>query len=124
MVMIEAMACGTPVIAFRRGSSPEVIDEGVSGFLVGDVDEAVAAAGRVAESDRLLIRRQFEQRFSIERVAREYVRVYRSLPGVRKLTRSQRQNSHFVDTIADSPLGTSIQRRINVSSNLPTTRAL
>ena len=124
MVMIEAMACGTPVIAFRRGSSPEILDEGVSGFLVGDVDEAVVAAGRVGELDRLQIRRQFEQRFSIERVAREYLRIYRSLPGVRKLTRGQRQNSHFADTIADGPLGTSIQRRINVSSNLPTTRAL
>lgn len=123
LVMIEAMACGTPVIAFRKGSSPEVVDEGVSGFLVGDVDEAVAAAEKVTKLDRLQIRRQFEQRYSIERMAREYVRIYRSLPGVRKLARKARENSHFAETIADGPLGTSIQQRINVSSSLRATRA-
>jgi glycosyltransferase involved in cell wall biosynthesis len=84
MVMIEAMACGTPVVAFRRGSSPEVIDDGASGFLVGDVDEAVAAVRQAGELDRLQVRRRFEQRFSIERVALEYLRTYRSLQGVRE----------------------------------------
>jgi glycosyltransferase involved in cell wall biosynthesis len=117
MVMIEAMACGTPVIAFRRGSSPEVIDEGVSGVLVGDVNEAVAAVGRIAELDRLRIRRQFEKRFSIERVAREYLRIYRSLPGVQKRTRSTRQNSHVPVALTGG------QRMINVSSTLTTKRA-
>ena len=84
MVMIEAMACGAPVVAFRRGSSPEVIDDGASGFLVGDVDEAVAAVRQAAELDRLQVRLRFEQRFSIERVALEYLRTYRSLQGVRE----------------------------------------
>jgi glycosyltransferase involved in cell wall biosynthesis len=60
LVMIEAMACGTPVIAFRRGSAPEVIDDGVSGFLVDDVSQATAAARRVAELDRTHARAAFE----------------------------------------------------------------
>ena len=75
MVMIEAMACGTPVVAFRKGSSPEVIDEGASGFLVGDTDEAVAAVRQAAEFNRFRIRRRFEQRFSIELVALEHLKL-------------------------------------------------
>ncbi len=64
--MIEAIACGTPVIAFRRGSAPEVIDDGVSGFLVGDVSQAIAATRGVAELDRTLPRAAFECRFAIK----------------------------------------------------------
>jgi hypothetical protein len=73
------MACGTPVIAFRRGSAPEVIDDGVSGFLVDDVPQATAAVRRVAELDRTHARAAFERRFDIERTAREYVQIYRGL---------------------------------------------
>ena len=65
LVMIEAMACGTPVIAFRRGSAPEIIDEGVSGFLVDDVLQATAAARRVAELDRRLAARRCGARGNI-----------------------------------------------------------
>jgi glycosyltransferase involved in cell wall biosynthesis len=82
MVMIEAMACGTPVIAYRKGSVPEVIDEGVSGFLVSDVAEAAAVVKRIGRFDRTKARRSFEQRFTIERVAAEYLTIYRDLPGV------------------------------------------
>jgi glycosyltransferase involved in cell wall biosynthesis len=82
LVMIEAMACGTPVIAFRRGSTSEVIDQGVSGFLVDGPDEAVAAIGRLGQFDRFRARRRFEQRFTVERVAREYLKIYHRLPGV------------------------------------------
>jgi glycosyltransferase involved in cell wall biosynthesis len=82
LVMIEAMARGTPVIAFRRGSTPEVIDEGVSGFLVDSADDAVAAIRRLEGFDRLRARRRFEQRFTVERVAREYVDIYRRLLAV------------------------------------------
>ena len=85
IVMIEAMACGTPTIAFRKGSAPEVIDEAASGFLVANVDEAVAAAKRVGELDRLQARRCFERRFAIERVARDYLTIYIGLTGVRNL---------------------------------------
>ena len=79
--MIEAMACGTPMIAFPCGSVPEVIDHGVTGLLVEDVDEAVAAVPTAAAMDRGIVRATFERRFSIERVAADYLRVYLSLCG-------------------------------------------
>jgi glycosyltransferase involved in cell wall biosynthesis len=92
IVMIEAMSCGTPVIAFRRGSTEEVINHGVSGFLVDDLTEAVTAAERVGELDRSKIRLTFERRFTIERVASDYTRVYRGLPGLRAVDRRARRN--------------------------------
>jgi glycosyltransferase involved in cell wall biosynthesis len=92
IVMIEAMSCGTPVIAFRRGSTEEVIDHGVSGFLVDDLTEAVTAAERVGDLDRSKIRLTFERRFTIERVGSDYTRVYRSLPGLRAVDRRARRN--------------------------------
>ncbi len=79
IVQIEAMACGTPVIAWRRGSVPEVIDHGVTGFIVDRIEEAVAAVDKVSSLSRKAVRRGFERRFSIERVARDYIRVYESL---------------------------------------------
>jgi glycosyltransferase involved in cell wall biosynthesis len=79
LVMIEAMACGTPVIAWRCGSVPEVIDHGVSGYIVDDLDEAVAAIDWLNQLDRAAVRRQFERRFSVGRMTRDYVRIYRSL---------------------------------------------
>jgi glycosyltransferase involved in cell wall biosynthesis len=83
LVMIEAMACGTPVIAFKCGSVPEVLDDGVTGFIVRSVDQAVAAVERVGEIDREQVRAVFEHRYSAERMARDYLSIYRSLPGVR-----------------------------------------
>jgi glycosyltransferase involved in cell wall biosynthesis len=83
LVMIEAMACGTPIIAFRSGSTPEVIDDGVTGFLVDGVEAAAAAVGRLPELDRAEVRARFEQRFAIERVAQDYLKIYQDLPGVR-----------------------------------------
>jgi len=83
LVMIEAMACGTPVIAFRRGSVPEVIDHGVSGYVVDDIDEAVSAIDWLNQLDRAVVRRQFERRFSVERMASDYVRIYQGLTGNR-----------------------------------------
>jgi len=79
LVMIEAMACGTPVVAFRSGSVPEVIDHGVTGFIVEDEDEAVAAIKRLAELDRRTVRARFEERFSAKRMAEDYVRNYQTL---------------------------------------------
>jgi glycosyltransferase involved in cell wall biosynthesis len=76
LVMIEAMATGTPVIAFRRGSVPEIIDEGLAGFIVNGVDGAVAAIPRAAALDRSGVRRCFEERFSVERMARDYIEIY------------------------------------------------
>ena len=76
LVMIEAMANGTPVIGFRRGAVPEVIDVGVTGFLVDSVDDALAALPRALALDRKRIRCRFEERFSVERMARDYVALY------------------------------------------------
>ncbi len=84
LVMIEAMACGTPVIACRSGSTPEVIDDGVTGFLVDDVEAAAAAVARLPELNRAKVRARFDERFVIERVAKDYLKVYRELPGVRR----------------------------------------
>lgn len=81
LVMIEAMACGTPVIAFRRGSVGEVLEDGVTGFVVDTPDQAVEAATRVDALDRAAIRRQFEQRFTADRMARDYVAAYQRLLG-------------------------------------------
>ncbi len=79
LVMIEAMSCGTPVLAFRCGSVPELIDDGESGFIVDSIDEAVAAVGRLATIDRARVRRCFERRFSVERMAEDYERLYEEL---------------------------------------------
>lgn len=79
LVLIEAMACGTPVIAFRCGSVPEVIEDGVTGFIVDDLDGAVAAVRRVHTLDRRRIRREFEHRFSASRMAHDYVSLYEHL---------------------------------------------
>jgi glycosyltransferase involved in cell wall biosynthesis len=79
LVMIEAMACGTPVIAYRHGSVPEVIDEGVTGFVVDSEEEAVRAVRRLGEIDRRQVRACFERRFTAKRMATEYVALYERL---------------------------------------------
>ena len=79
LVMIEAMACGTPVVAWRRGSVPEVLEDGVTGYLVESIDDAVSATMRVSSLSRARCRATFEKRFTAERMAREYVSVYEQL---------------------------------------------
>jgi glycosyltransferase involved in cell wall biosynthesis len=79
VVLIEAMACGTPTIAFRRGSTPEVIEDGVTGFLVDSVEEAVEAVGRLDTLSRDRCRAEFERRFTAQRMARDYLDIYRRL---------------------------------------------
>jgi len=81
LVMIEAMACGTPVIAFPRGSVPEIVDEGDSGFIVDGVEGAVSAVPKAVRFDRRKCRRAFERRFNAERMAREYLETYVQLAG-------------------------------------------
>jgi len=77
--MIEAMACGTPTIAFGHGSVPEVIDDGVSGIIVGSVEEAIEAVERVRTMSRRACRNTFEKRFTARRMARDYVKLYERL---------------------------------------------
>ncbi len=84
LVMIEAMACGCPVIAMRHGSVPEVMDDGVTGFVVDSVDAAVAACGRLHEIDRAGVRAQFDKRFTARRMAQDYVALYERLIAARQ----------------------------------------
>jgi glycosyltransferase involved in cell wall biosynthesis len=88
LAMIEAMACGTPVVAFRNGSVPEVIDEGVTGFIVDNEEAAAAAARQLRGLDRARIRRVFEERFTARRMAEDYLTIYR------RLSEGERGRSH------------------------------
>jgi glycosyltransferase involved in cell wall biosynthesis len=77
--MIEAMACGTPVIAYNRGSVPEIVEPGLTGFIVEDETSAVAVADRLVGLDRRAIRKRFEERFTARRMALDYLAAYRNL---------------------------------------------
>jgi glycosyltransferase involved in cell wall biosynthesis len=79
LVMIEAMSCGTPVLAFRCGSVPEVIEDGVSGFIVDNMAQAIDRARVITSLDRAVVRRAFDKRFSVEAMARNYLAVYEGL---------------------------------------------
>jgi glycosyltransferase involved in cell wall biosynthesis len=76
LAMIESMACGTPVVAWRCGSVPEVVDDGVTGHVVDSIEEAVAAVDKAARLDRTQVRGRFEDRFSAERMVEDYLAVY------------------------------------------------
>ena len=84
LVMIEAMACGTPVIAYNRGSVPEIVENGVTGFIVENEAEAVAALAKLDQLPRERVRRRFEERFTARRMAEDYLDVYRSIGAVEK----------------------------------------
>jgi glycosyltransferase involved in cell wall biosynthesis len=100
LVMIEAMACGTPVIAFHCGSVPEVIDNAATGFVVHDLDEAVSAVQRIDRLDRAAVRATFERRFTVERMAKEYLAIYRGLPALRRA--NMRSNIPLMDALTTS----------------------
>ena len=90
IVMIEAMACGTPVIAFRRGSVAEVIDDGVTGFIVDGIEESLQALDKVQDFDRERCRKVFEERFSAARMAGDYLKIYERLIEAKGRTRPRR----------------------------------
>jgi len=77
--MIEAAACGTPVVAYPSGSVPEIVEDGVTGFVVRNIDEAAGAVSRAGMLDCNLIRRRFEQRFTVEQMTTKYLDVYNRL---------------------------------------------
>jgi glycosyltransferase involved in cell wall biosynthesis len=81
LVMIEAMACGTPVVAYPRGAVPEVLEDGVTGWIVEGIEEAVQAVGRVSAISRVRCRQVFEERFLASRMAQDYLRIYKELLG-------------------------------------------
>ena len=83
LAMIEAMACGTPVIAMNCGSVPEVVDDGLSGFIVETEAQAVEAVRRLNRLDRSRVRRRFDERFSARRMAKDYLAIYRELIAAR-----------------------------------------
>jgi len=78
LVMVEAMACATPVIAFPCGSVPEVVDDGITGFVV-DAEHALSGIDEISKLERRQIRARFEQRFTARRMARDYIRIYEML---------------------------------------------
>jgi len=86
LVMIEALACGTPVVAFRGGSVAEVIDHGVTGFVVDSLDDAIEATSRIQTIDRARCRAVFEKRFNVTRMANDYLAVYEQLRSGRSPT--------------------------------------
>jgi glycosyltransferase involved in cell wall biosynthesis len=79
LVMIEALACGTPVVGFPCGSVPEIIVEGETGFIVDDIDRAVEAATKIEQIDRARCRRELEERFTDKHMAQDYLRIYEQL---------------------------------------------
>jgi glycosyltransferase involved in cell wall biosynthesis len=79
LVLIEAMSCGTPCIAWRTGSVPEVVEQDVTGWIVDSVADAVQAVQHVRLLDRRLVRQRFEQRFSVEQMTRQYLKIYQEL---------------------------------------------
>jgi glycosyltransferase involved in cell wall biosynthesis len=104
LVMIESMACGTPVIAWRCGSVPEVIDEGITGFIVESIDEATLAVAKARQLDRAKVRAQFDRRFTAERMARDYVDIYERLIEDQQRTRRRPLAKHRVMPIAPAAL--------------------
>jgi len=96
LVLIEAMACGTPVIAFNRGSVPEIVENGLTGFIVERKEEAIAATDQLSRLSRGAIRRRFEERFTARRMAREYLAVYRGLMDKRRPRRSAHHAGEFL----------------------------
>ena len=94
LTMIESMACGTPTIAFRRGSVPEIIRDGVSGYIVDSIDQAVRAVEQAAAIDRAACRAEFEERFSAGRMAHDYVKLYKSIAaGAKPLARESESDT-------------------------------
>ena len=111
LVMIEAMACGTPVLAFRNGSVPEIIEDGATGRIVRSMDEAMLALPEVIALDRRTVRRRFEERFTAARMAKDYVNVYRQLLKSSKLVHLAPLMSPDPPPLMSPPPGANIVRK-------------
>jgi glycosyltransferase involved in cell wall biosynthesis len=118
LVMIEAMACGTPVLAFRGGSIPEIIDVGVTGNVVESEEEAIAALPEILSYDRRAVRQRFEHRFTATRMAHNYVSTYRRLVKTRTSGHKPHQlgingGNGFIPLSIEEPLPTLVETGIN-----------
>ena len=103
LVMIEAMACGTPVLAFNRGAAVEIVEPGVTGVLVNTVEEANRKLAAVLALDRRHVRRRFEERFSAERMAKDYVRLYHQLASGDRVSVGERKFAPSIDKAPAPP---------------------
>jgi glycosyltransferase involved in cell wall biosynthesis len=130
LVMIEAMACGTPVIAFDRGSVPEIIENGTTGFIVANEDEAVLAVSRLPGISRAMVRHRFAQRFTARRMAEDYVCVYRNLveaptavrdsqSAVLKVRPSSQARLHGLATMRRASAAASADARLRSAAFMP-----
>ena len=107
LVMIEAMACGTPVLAFNRGSAAEIIEPGITGLLVDTVEEANRVLPELLSLDRRRVRKRFEERFSATRMATDYTKLYRRLVNSRQKTKAlaSQGETHTAADIEAQPVG-------------------
>jgi glycosyltransferase involved in cell wall biosynthesis len=103
LVMIEAMACGTPVVAYRAGSVPEVIDEGVTGFIVDSEEDAVRAVKNLKRLDRRKVRARFEERFTAARMARAYEDYYQQLGSASEKAPRTKRSRNYATPIESRP---------------------
>jgi glycosyltransferase involved in cell wall biosynthesis len=110
LVMIESMACGTPVIAYDCGSVPEVMDDGVTGFVVNDIEQAVAATRRVRDLSRAKCRETFERRFTASRMAHDYINVYTRLADSRMRRMEQSLESSMRSFQSEWPADEKVRR--------------
>ncbi|MGB6312457.1 MAG: glycosyltransferase, partial [Pseudolabrys sp.] len=104
LVMVEAMATGTPVIAWRNGSVPKVVDEGVTGFVVDSIEDAVRAVGQIGVLDRSAVRQRFEERFTSSQMATKYIAVYKELVAGSKRRKLVKSVAISMPTVDDHPL--------------------
>lgn len=111
LVMIEAMACGTPVVAFRQGSIPEVIDQGVTGFVVDGVDSAAEAVKNVGSLSRKACREIFERRFTSSRMVSDYLTVYKELQACSLVERARRESAFVAGTPVAAPVPQPLENR-------------
>jgi glycosyltransferase involved in cell wall biosynthesis len=111
LVMIEAMACGTPVIAFNNGSVPEVLEDAVTGFIVHSEDQAIEAVRRIGTLDRARIRGEFERRFTAQRMAQNYLKLYADL------ARAHRLPTFTAEAVSNEILARSLLTRRHTAAN-------
>ena len=97
--VVESMACGTPVVAFNKGSMPELIDSGVNGFIVENVQEAVEALKQIPQIDRQSCRATVEKRFSVDRMVEDYIKVYQQIIEENKQNQASRCRARMPDLL-------------------------